>query len=111
MMGSRWPNTNMTGFRSLVFLQFYSLLFLEIRKSKNTFGSSFILLVGFYLFVFCFLFFQRNLLLLLYLLKIKTKVNKNMRQKIKTFIGITKYTLVNRNYQAVITTVTIGRLI
>ena len=34
-----------------------------------------------------------------------------MRQKIKTFIGITKYTLVNRNYQAVITTVTIGRLI
>ena len=55
MMGSRWPN--MTGFRSLVFLQFYSLLFLEIRKSKNTFGSSFILLVGFYLFVFCFLFF------------------------------------------------------
>ena len=34
-----------------------------------------------------------------------------MRQKIKTFIGITKYTLVNRNYQAVITTVIIGRLI
>ena len=28
-----------------------------------------------------------------------------MRQKIKTFTGITKYTLVNRNYQAVITAV------
>ena len=53
MMGSRWPN--MTGFRSLVFLQFYSLLFFEIRKNKN---SKILLgVVLFYWLVFICLFF------------------------------------------------------